>query len=64
VFINVVTSGFDLLKMDEVMAVIMSSKNARSHLESLQAYLTTKTNVPVVAIGGISGEITTIYPKQ
>ena len=39
-------------------------KPHRSHLESLQAYLTTKTNVPVVAIGGISGEITTIYPKQ
>jgi len=64
VFIDIVTDGFDIMKMDEVFAVIMSSKNARSHLESLQAFLTTKTQMPIIAIGCVTGEITTIYPKE
>lgn len=64
VFIEVMSSGFDLLKLDEVMAVIMSSKNARSHLESLRAFLTTKTETPTLGMACVSGEVTTIYPKE
>ncbi len=64
VFIEVMSAGFDILKLDEVMAVIMASKNARSHLTSLQAFLTTRTETPTLGMACVSGEITTIYPKE
>ncbi|MHA1540019.1 MAG: phage tail protein I [Alphaproteobacteria bacterium] len=64
VFIEVSTAGFDIMKMDEVMAVIIASKNARSHLESLRAFLTTRTETPTIGAAFISGEVTTIYPQE
>ena len=63
VFITVFTPGFDLSQTDEITALIMVAKNARSHLINLHIVLTTSTPVPVIGAGCMSGETTTIYPK-
>ena len=64
VFIEIISSGFDLNILDEILAVIINSKNVRSHLESLKAYLTTKSSMPYIGVAVQSGEVVTLYPKE
>ncbi len=64
VFIEILTADFDILELTEVYSVIQTTKNVRSYLESLEAYLATRTNMPIMAATLLSGEITTIYPKE
>jgi phage tail P2-like protein len=62
VFFDVVEPGFDVNIIPEVQKVIESTKNARSHLESLRAYLSAE--VGLVSIGSviISKEVTSLNP--
>ena len=64
VLIEVLTTNFDILELTEVYSVIQSSKNVRSRLEALEAYLATRTDMPFIAATIMSGECTTIYPKE
>ncbi len=60
VFFDVNEPGFDVNILPQVQKVIESTKNARSHLESLRAYLAAETGL--VSIGSIiiSKEVTPI----
>ena len=62
VFFDVVEPGFDVNIIPDVQKVITSTKNARSHLESLRAYLSAEMGV--VSIGSliISKEVTSLNP--
>ena len=64
VFIEIISSGFDLTILDEIFAIIINSKNVRSHLESLKAYLTTKSSMPYIGVAVQSGEVVTLHPKE
>ncbi|OLA79633.1 MAG: phage tail protein I [Azospirillum sp. 47_25] len=61
VFIEVVTEGFDINDLTEVQAVINQTKNVRSHLEMLRAFLCTTSETPRLGNAFSTGEITTIY---
>lgn len=61
VFIEVVTEGFDINDLTEVQAVINQTKNVRSHLEMLRAFLCTTSETPRLGSAFSTGEITTIY---
>ena len=62
VFFDVTEPGFDVNILPQVQKVIESTKNARSHLESLRAYLSAE--VGLVNIGSIiiSKEVTSLNP--
>ena len=62
VFFDVKEPGFDVNILPQVQKVIESTKNARSHLESLRAYLSAEMGL--VSIGSIiiSKEITSLNP--
>jgi len=62
VFFDVKEPGFDVNILPQVQKVIESTKNARSHLESLRAYLSTEMGL--VSIGSIiiSKEVTSLNP--
>lgn len=62
IFITIFNPGFDLSKADDIIALILIVKNARSHLEDLVFILKTESSVPVVSIGCMMGEVTTIFP--
>lgn len=64
VLVEVLTADFDILELTEVYSVIQSAKNVRSHLDSLETYLATRTNMPIIAAAIMSGEVITIYPKE
>lgn len=64
VLVEVLTTDFDIFELTEVYSVIQKSKNVRSRLESLEAYLATRTDMPIMAAAMMSGECTTIYPKE
>ncbi|MDA9573345.1 phage tail protein I [Rickettsiales bacterium] len=58
VFFDVVESGFDVGILPEVQKVINSTKNARSHLESLKAFLSAEMGLINMGSAMISKEIT------
>lgn len=60
---EVLTADFNIMELDEVYSIIQRIKNVRSHLESLIAYLATKTTMPFIAGTTIGGEIAVIYPR-
>lgn len=62
VFFDVREPGFDVNILPQVQKVIESTKNARSHLESLRAYLSAEMGL--VSIGSIiiSKEVTALNP--
>lgn len=62
VFFDVKEPGFDVNILPQVQKVIESTKNARSHLESLRAYLSAEMGL--VSIGSIiiSKEVTLLNP--
>ncbi len=62
VFFDVREPGFDINVLPQVQKVIESTKNARSHLESLRAYLSAEMGL--VSIGSIiiSKEVTSLNP--
>lgn len=62
VFFDVTEPGFDVNILPQVQKVIESTKNARSHLESLRAYLSAEMGL--VSIGSIilSKEVTSLEP--
>ena len=62
VFFDVNEPGFDVNILPQVQKVIESTKNARSHLESLRAYLSAEMGL--VSIGSIiiSKEVTSFNP--
>lgn len=62
VFFDVTEPGFDVNILPQVQKVIQSTKNARSHLESLRAYLSAEMGL--VSIGSIilSKEVTSLEP--
>ncbi len=62
VFFDVTEPGFDVNILPQVQKVIESTKNARSHLESLRAYLSAEMGL--VSIGSIiiSKEVTSLNP--
>ncbi len=62
VFFNVTKPGFDFNLMSEALKVIEGVKNARSHLESLIAYLSAE--LALISIGSviISKEVTSLKP--
>lgn len=62
VFFDVVEPGFDVDILPQVQKVIESTKNARSHLESLRAYLSAEMGL--VSIGSLilSKEVTSLNP--
>ncbi|MCT4575079.1 MAG: phage tail protein I [Alphaproteobacteria bacterium] len=61
-FLEVMTAGFDLTKLNEIYLIIKNAKNVRSHLEKLSIYLTTRSNNPKSAICSFMGETTEILP--
>ncbi len=62
VFFDVKEPGFDINILPQVQKVIENTKNARSHLESLRAYLSAEMGL--VSIGSIiiSKEVTSLNP--
>ena len=62
VFFDVREPGFDVNILPQVQKVIESTKNARSHLESLRAYLSAEMGL--ISIGSliISKEVTALNP--
>ena len=62
VFFDVVEPGFDVNIIPDVQKVITSTKNARSHLESLRAYLSAEMGVVNIGSLIISKEVTSLNP--
>lgn len=62
VFFDITKAGFDVNILSQIQRVINNTKNARSHLESLKAFLVTEINSLTLGSVIISKEITTIYP--
>lgn len=62
VFFDVVEPGFDVNIIPEVQKVIESTKNARSHLESLRAYLSAEVGLASIGSVIISKEVTSLNP--
>ena len=62
VFFDVVEPGFDVNIIPEVQKVIESTKNARSHLESLRAYLSAEVGFASIGSIIISKEVTSLNP--
>ena len=62
VFFDVVEPGFDINFLSKIKAVINNSKNARSHLEELRAYLSAETGLEHIGTIIISKEVTVLNP--
>ena len=62
VFFDVVEPGFDITILPQVQKVIESTKNARSHLESLRAYLSAEMGLVSIGTIIISKEVTSLNP--
>lgn len=62
VFFDVVEPGFDINILPQVQKVIENTKNARSHLESLKAYLSAEMGLTNIGLAMISKEITPLPP--
>lgn len=62
VFFDVVESGFDINFLSKIKAVINNSKNARSHLEELRAYLSAELGLEHIGTIIISKEVTVLNP--
>jgi phage tail P2-like protein len=62
VFFDVNEPGFDVNILPQVQKVIENTKNARSHLESLKAYLSAEMGLINVGLAMISKEITPLPP--
>ena len=62
VFFDVKEPGFDINILPQVQKVIENTKNARSHLESLRAYLSAEMGLVSIGTIIISKEITSLNP--
>ena len=62
VFFDVREAGFDVNVLPQVQKVIESTKNARSHLESLRAYLSAEMGLMSIGSMIISKEVTSLEP--
>jgi phage tail P2-like protein len=62
VSLEIVDVGFDFSIIGEIERIIKNTKNARSHLEVLKAYLTTKPAWFYIGSFVVSKDITTLYP--
>lgn len=62
VFFDVVEPGFDVSILPQVQKVINNTKNARSHLESLKAFLSAEMGLINIGLAIISKEITPLPP--
>ena len=62
VFFDVKEPGFDVNILPQVQKVIESTKNARSHLENLRAYLSVETGLVSIGSVIISKEVTSLNP--
>ena len=62
VFFEVREPGFDVNILPQVQKVIESTKNARSHLESLRAYLSAEMGLVNIGTIIISKEVTSLNP--
>lgn len=62
VFFDVNEPGFDVNILPQVQKVIESTKNARSHLESLRAYLSAEMGLVSIGTIIISKEVTSLNP--
>ena len=62
VFFEVREPGFDVNILPQVQKVIESTKNARSHLESLRAYLSAEMGLASIGSIIISKEVTSLNP--
>ncbi|NBV07336.1 MAG: phage tail protein I [Proteobacteria bacterium] len=62
VFFDVREPGFDVNVLPQVQKVIESTKNARSHLESLRAYLSAEMGLVSIGTIIISKEVTSLNP--
>jgi len=62
VFFDVTEPGFDVSVLPEVQKVIDNTKNARSHLESLKAFLSVESGLMNLGSVTVSKEITTLSP--
>jgi phage tail P2-like protein len=62
VFFEVREPGFDVNILPQVQKVIESTKNARSHLESLRAYLSAEMGLVSIGTIIISKEVTSLNP--
>ena len=62
VFFDVIEPGFDVNILPQVQKVIESTKNARSHLESLRAYLSAEMGLVSIGTIIISKEVTSLNP--
>ena len=62
VFFDVKEPGFDVNILPQVQKVIESTKNARSHLESLRAYLSAEMGLVSIGTIIISKEVTSLNP--
>lgn len=62
VFFDVVEPGFDVNILPEIQKIIQNTKNVRSHLESLKAYLTTELGLISIGSFIISKEVTSLEP--
>ena len=62
VFFDIVEPGFDVNILPQVQKVIESTKNARSHLETLRAYLSAEMGLVSIGSVIISKEVTSLNP--
>lgn len=62
VFFDVVEPGFDVNILPDVQKVIDNTKNARSHLESLRAYLSAEMGLTRIGSVILSKEVTSLDP--
>lgn len=62
VFFDIVEPGFDVNILPQVQKVIESTKNARSHLETLRAYLSAEMGLMSIGSMIISKEVTSLNP--
>lgn len=62
VFFDVVEPGFDVNILPDVQKVIDNTKNARSHLESLRAYLSAEIGLTHIGSLILSKEVTSLDP--
>ena len=62
VSLEIVDVGFDFSIIGEIEKIIKNTKNARSHLEVLKAYLATKPAWFYIGSFVVSKDVTTLYP--
>lgn len=62
VFFDITEPGFDINFLLKIRAVINNSKNARSHLEELRAYLSAEIGLEHIGMIIISKEVTVLNP--